>query len=73
MTDNDVIEVVTFHVLSIGSVTFHAILACGRIAIQSKASFAEKIGNSDRVEAEGPRFSQLCDIVEDLRQSFKTN
>src|SRR5580700_12074192 len=38
MSDNDVIELVTFHVPAIGSVKLGAVLVCGCVAVQSQAS-----------------------------------
>src|ERR1700689_1420539 len=73
MSDRYVIELVAFHLLGIGAVKLRAILACGGVAIQLQASLPEKFGNGARIETEGPGFSQLFDIVEQLRCSFEVD
>src|ERR1700730_10849591 len=71
MRDDHVIEVVTLHALTVGSVILRAIFVGGRVAVQSKSSFAKEFGNHDRVQTKGPRLPQLCDIVEEIRRTFK--
>ena len=73
MRNNDVVEVVAFHALTLCSPVLCAIFVGGCVAFQSKSSSGKKLGNGDRVETKGPRFSQLRDIAKELPHSFKAN